>query len=449
MKANILVVDDEPDIRSSLKDILEDEGCTVSLAENGAAARRMVRQQPPDLILLDIWMPDIDGISLLKEFVTELGITAPVVMMSGHGTVETAVEATRLGAKDYIEKPLSLAKLLHTLESALQTAQAPAKTAPLHCPPPVGKSVQMQHLRDQLEHLMAFDNTVLFYGEPGSGKTFSARYLHGRSKRRGGPFLDVHTSLLHEGQGAAMLLGREDGQRLIPGYLDRAKGGSLFLDDVAELDSELQQCLYAVLSTGQWVHVNGIEPQSLDVRIMAGSRYDLAQEVRAGRFREDLFHLLNSAPIQVPPLREHAEDISELLQYYVNQLVDREGLPYRSFSVAAQNRLRHYHWPGNIRELESLVRRLLILGGESQVELEEVEAILSATVASGAAISADFDLPMRQAREQFEKAYLEYHLQQADGSVGKVAKQIGMERTHLYRKLRSLGIEARREGRDK
>ncbi len=454
MKPHILVIDDEPDICSTVRSILEDEGYVVSVAENGESARNIVRSSSPDLLLLDIWMPDIDGISLLKEFTNEIAINVPVIMMSGHGTVETAVEATRLGAKDFIEKPLSLAKLLHTVQNVLSESpqQPPIETQHAAAPPvpPVGKSVQLQLLREHLERLAHHDTTVLFHGEPGCGKTFSAKYLHAKSSRKKGPFIDVHTSLFRDEQGTALLLGLENNGRIIPGFLEQAEGGTLFLDDVAELNQEMQQSLFAVLSTGQWVRVNGSTPQKLNTRIVFATRYDLKKEVAAGRFREDLYHLLNTVPINVPPLREHIEDISDLLQYYVNHLVDQENLPYRTFTVAAQNRLRNYEWPGNIRELENLVRRLLVLGLDNEIESDEVEAALSTiSLPSYNIVMPEFDLPLRQAREQFERAYLEYQLQQADGNVGKAAKAAGVERTHLYRKLRALGIVTRQTAREK
>jgi len=452
MKPYILVVDDEPDICTSVKDILEDEGYTVAIAENGETARHLVRQKIPDMVLLDIWMPDIDGISLLKEFSNDLSMTAPVIMMSGHGNVETAVEATRLGAKNFIEKPLSLAKLLHTVEHTLMEAKQSApnhpQQRPLRAVAPVGKTIQIQLLREQLEKLAHHSGTVLFYGEPGSGKTFSAEYIHARSAQQHGPFVNVHTQQFHDGQGDALLFGKEEGADIQPGFLEQAQGGTLFLDDVAELDADMQNSLFAVLSTGKWVRMNGGQSLTLDARIITATHYDLEQEIRAGRFRKDLYHLLNVVPVHVPALREHVEDVTELLVYYVNLLVDKEALPYRNFTVAAQNRLRHYEWPGNIRELESLVRRLLVLGLETDIELSEVETALdSGAVSFGGMDPANFDLPLRQAREQFEKTYLEYHLQQAGGSVGKVAKLVGMERTNLYRKLRTLGIDTRRMGR--
>lgn len=454
MKPHILVIDDEPDICSTVRSILEDEGYIVSVAENGESAKSLLRTQTPDLVLLDIWMPDIDGISLLKEFTNEIAVNVPVIMMSGHGTVETAVEATRLGAKDFIEKPLSLAKLLHTVQSILSesTLQQPVEVqhATVSPVPPVGKSVQIQMLREHLERLSHNESTVLLQGEPGCGKTFSAKFLHARSLRKKGPFIDVHTSLFRDGKGKALLLGQEINGDIIPGFLEKAEGGTLFLDDVAELDKEIQQSLFAALSTGQWVRLNGVTPQKLNARIITATRYDLKREVDAGRFREDLYHLLNSVPVNVPSLREHVEDISELLQHYVTLLVDHEGLPYRTFTVAAQNRLRNYSWPGNIRELENLIRRLLVLGLDSEIEADEIEVALSASSPTSTnLLMSEFDLPLRQAREQFEKSYLEYQLQLAEGNVGKAAKAAGVERTHLYRKLRTLGIDTRHTVREK
>ena len=453
MKPHILVIDDEPDIRTSVKDILEDEGYVVDLAANGAAARHCIHERQPDLILLDIWMPDVDGISLLKEFFSELHVTAPVVMMSGHGTVETAVEATRLGARDFIEKPLSLAKLLHTVEHALAggNARGPLVQHPVVAAvPPVGKSAQIQHLREQLERIAPHLSTVLISGEAGSGKTFCAKYLHARSARRSGPFIDVHTRLFYDGHGPTLLLGREDNDAVTPGFFESAQGGTLFMDDVALLDDGLQQSLHAAMSTGLWVRLNGTHARPLDLQFIFATRFNLEREVHAGRFRKDLFHCINGVSIHVPALREHAEDVTELLDYYVNLLVDQEKLPYRTFSVAAQNRLRHYDWPGNIRELENFVRRLLVLGLDNKIELDEVEAALTAeSILPDTPIMPRFEQPLREAREEFEKVYLEYHLRQSGWNVGKVAKQVGMERTHLYRKLRALGIDARRIAREK
>jgi DNA-binding NtrC family response regulator len=297
-------------------------------------------------------------------------------------------------------------------------------------------------------------------GEAGSGKTFCARYLHARSTRHDKPFINVHTRLLHDGQGAALLFGQETpaagnhqspaGQGGSRGFLEQAQGGTLYIDDIAELDLDIQKSLYGVLHAGKWVRLHGSEALPLDIRLICATRYNLEQEVRAGRFSAELYHLLKGVPVRVPPLREHVEDISELLQHIVHMLADQEGMPYRSFTVAAQNRLRNYEWPGNVRELKSLVRRLLMLGFDSEIDLEEIETALSVSATEPAvALLPEYDLPLRQARERFEKAYLEFHMRQAHYSVGQVAKQVGMERTHLYRKLRSLGIDARRTAREK
>lgn len=457
MKPYVLVVDDEPDIRRLVREILEDEGYAVAVAKDGATARDSVSARTPNLILLDIWMPDVDGISLLKEFISVYKLQCPVVMMSGHGTVEAAVEATRLGAHDFIEKPLSLAKLLLTVEQALARGQA--NTRPLAAQYEViepvelvGKSEMAVQLNRTLDQCAKHDITVLMTGEPGVGKAHCARYIHSHSKRSGGPFVELHSAMLissHSDHGNELLLGKEDEGGVHPGYLEQAGGGTLFIDDVAELDGNTQAGLLGVLTSTRYYRVNGDELTGSDVRVIVATRYDLQREVQAGRFREDLFHCLNEFPVLIPPLRAHSEDVTELVHHYVRLFSDQEGMPYRSFSLAAQNRLRNYDWPGNILELENLVRRLLIAGNSGPVELAEIEAVIQATAAQEHSSTSahlplpEFNLPLRQAREQFERAYLEFHLQQSEGSVGKVAKQAGMERTHLYRKLRALGIDTK------
>lgn len=442
--AHILVVDDERDIRELLKEILEDEGYHVSAAENGETARLARRARRPDLVLLDIWMPDVDGISLLKEWSEERGPSAPVIMMSGHGTVETAVEATRLGAYDFIEKPLSMARLLVTIARALEADRLARENvnlrkfvSPLVEPP--GRGAAVLQLREQIQRVAARDVWVLIHGEPGTGKELCARYLHDMSARRERAFVHVSAATLLREDAAAELFGAEERDRVHYGLLEQATGGTLFLDDVGEMDLAVQARLYGALASGACLRVGGSEPVQLDVRVVAATDRDLAQEVQARRFREDLYYQLAVVALTVPPLREHAEDVPDLLSQAVDRLVAQEGLPYRRFTVAAQNRLRHYAWPGNMRELQNLVQRLLILGTGNDIEVDEVEAALAAGHGPSAAPGI-FDLPLREARENFERAYLEHRLRQAGGSIGKVAKQAGMERTHLYRKLRALGI---------
>ncbi|MGD2118149.1 MAG: sigma-54 dependent transcriptional regulator [Chromatiales bacterium] len=444
----ILVVDDEPDIRGLVKDILEDEGHQVATAENGVAARQSLQHRRPNLIFLDIWMPDLDGISLLKEWSESGGLPCPVIMMSGHGTVETAVEATRLGAYDFLEKPLSLAKLLLTVEHALQAEKLQLENQGLRrrteqLLEPVGHSIVIQHLKEQVKRLAQHDTWVLISGESGSGRETFARYLHVQSKRHANAFVDVSVSSIAAGNSARDLFGSEQDGRVSYGRLEQASGGTLFLDEVSDMDLEAQAQLLGALDTGSFLRVGGSEPVEVDVRIIAATHRNLEEMVKLGKFREDLFFHLNVVPLKLPPLREHREDVPELLTFYTNYFVENEKLPYRKFSMAAQNYLRNYNWPGNIRELKNVVQRLLITSSEEEISQGEVEVALGGIEPemklSGGAVS--FDQPIRQAREEFERAYLEYQLAKHDGNVSHMADEAGMERTHLYRKLRAVGIE--------
>jgi two-component system nitrogen regulation response regulator NtrX len=449
----ILVVDDEPDIRNLLQEILEDEGYDVSVAEDGESARKSHRDRRPDLVLLDIWMPDVDGITLLKEWAEEGGgLPMPVIMMSGHGTVETAVEATRLGAYDFIEKPLSLAKLLLTIEHALEAERLQRENQGLrrqsHMPhEPVGHSAVLQRLREQVKRIAEHDTWVLMTGESGSGMNVVAHYLHNCSPHRERPFVEVSIASLAAEGIEAQLFGSEDEGKIHYGLLEQANGGTLFISDVGDLDMATQTRLNSALETRAFQRVGGDTSVQLYVRIIAATHYNLETMIEQEKFRKDLYYQLNVVPLRIPSLREHREDVPELLNYYVNLYVEQDKLPYRKFSLPAQNRLRNYHWPGNIRELSNLVQRLLIIGAGTEISLDEVEQALGASSQPiSGSIPMGYDRPLREAREQFEKAYLEYQLKQHEGSVGKVAKIVGLERTHLYRKLRSLGIDPKSLG---
>jgi DNA-binding NtrC family response regulator len=451
--AHILVVDDEADIRSLLKEILSEEGYEVDVAANATQARAARARQTPDLVLLDIWMPDVDGITLLREWSTTNAEGCPVVMMSGHGTVETAVEATRLGAFDFVEKPLSLAKLLRTVERALDAGKRRRQTGRLLAPPllvPVGKSRLMQQLRTQLQQVAAHSSSVLLMGEPGSGREACARYLHEQSARSARPFVPLNASSLRETDAQLRLFGREaEGSAAPAGLLEEVGSGTLFISEIEDLPAGVQRLLVGVLESGRFTRLNGTQPLALNARVLSSALPDIEHR-SAEAFRRDLLAQLNALIVRVPPLREYAEDVPELLRHYVDRAVEGENLTFRRFSVAAQNRLRNYPWPDNVRELRNLVQRLLVQGGAEEIGLEEIERELQVQLPSAEPLVKQdlLALPLREAREQFERAYLQQQLLLCNGKVGQLAKRVGMERTHLYRKLRSLGVDFRNVSED-
>jgi two-component system nitrogen regulation response regulator NtrX len=451
---HILVVDDEADIRGLLKEILSEEGYEVDVAANAAQARASRARQIPDLVLLDIWMPDVDGITLLREWSAAAADGCPVVMMSGHGTVETAVEATRLGAFDFVEKPLSLAKLLRTVERALDAGRRHRQAGKLLGAPlavPIGKSKVMQQLRAELQQIAGNPSPVLLIGEPGSGREAFARYLHEHGPRAAAPFVALVSSSLRDADAEALLFGRAEADgRIVAGALEEAAGGTLFIHELEDLPAGVQRLLVGVLESGHFTRLGGTEPVTLRARILSAAQPGVEQRAGADGLRRDLLAYLNVLIVRVPPLREYAEDVPDLLRHQVDRLVDTEALPFRRFSVAAQNRLRNYPWPDNVRELRHLVHRLLIHGGSEEIRLEEIERELTVqTPPDEPLVKQDLlALPLREAREQFERAYLQQQLLLCNGKVGQLAKRVGMERTHLYRKLRSLGVDFRNISED-
>jgi len=439
MSARILVVDDEANIRALIDEILSEEGYEVTTAADAKQAREAREDREFDLILLDIWMPDTDGISLLKEW-SDNGAGGAVVMMSGHGTVDTAVEATRLGALDFIEKPVSLAKLLRTVEKALvQRRTKEQRRGPLaQASTPAGKSQAMRALREQVARVALHDAHTLFTGEPGSGRELFARYLASSGNQARGPFVAVIGGDLNDDHAQRELLG--DGTE--PGALERADGGILFIQELGDVGAAAQRILLGALEQHSYRPAGQAADRPLNVRFVCSAFPGFE---RTDGLRADLLSHLSVVVIRVPPLREYSEDVPELLRYHVDLLVDGEGLPFRRFSVAAQNRLRNYPWPGNVRELRNMVKRLLILGGAEEVSLAEVEAQLTTEAAEGEPLVKQdlLAMPLREAREHFERAYLQQQLLLCGGKVGQLAKRVGMERTHLYRKLRSLGVDFR------
>lgn len=441
-KAHILVIDDEPDITELIQDILEDEGYQVDVANTGAQGRDLAQRSQYDLLLLDVWLPDIDGISLLKEFLL-LNNAPSTVMMSGHATIETAVEATKLGAVDFLEKPLSLARLLATVEHALAERDLARSLAHNQSDlpnqeGPIGRSNSIKELREQIKRLSSLDAPVLIEGETGSGKKLVAYALHRNSPERGKPFVTVTAAQLNDPITFSEWAGVDS-----DGKLAQAKGGTIVIEDIDSLTPNAQQWLDHWLKTGMMTRLDG-QPIALNARLIALSLSPLAPLMTQQKFNDELYYRLSVLSIHLPPLRERKEDIPELLDYYTDLFVRQHNLKYRRFTIPAQNILRQYAWPGNVRELKNLVHRLLLLGGEEQIGESEIQQALSKQQhehSDDDPCPLNLHLPLKEAREAFERHYLTHLLDNTQGSVSETARLAGLERTHLYRKLKSLNID--------
>jgi len=428
---HILVVDDEPDIRDLVREILQDEGYAVSVAADAEEARAVNREQGADLALLDIWMPGTDGITLLQEWQRDSAAGFPVIMMSGHGTIETAVEATRLGAFDFVEKPLSLTKLLSIVRTALArdgTRETPAGSPGARQRPElIGNSRALGELRERVQRVAASLVPTLVIGEPGSGRRTVAHLIHVESVRATGPCIVFEVQPESAQADEEALLGTG-------GAWSQAAGGTLVIDDIAALSPPTQARISATLAANPGPH----QP-----RLIGVTREPLEALAARGDIRANLPRGI-AVSLQVPPLREHAEDVPELIGHFVDHFVEHHGLAYRHFPVSVQNRLRHAEWPANVAGLEAVVKRLLVLAESSEITLAEVDRALAETpspVRPATMLRLPLDLPLREAREVFERAYLEYQLHVVEGRIGELARRVGMERTHLYRKLKSLGID--------
>lgn len=443
----VLVVDDEPDIRGLLQEILEDEGYAVSVADTAEAAQECINETTPDLVLLDIWMPDMDGISLLKNWKSAGQLDFPVIMISGHGTVETAVEATRHGAVDFIEKPVSLAKLLLTVEKALaeavasNTSQQSESTTRNPLPLLLGVSDYVKQLREHIDTQATRLESLLLLGESGSGRGLFSDAIHSRNPALSGRYIQLRCDTVSAVNAHRELFGDESNGALSMGFLESAIGGTLYLNDIELLPASAQQCLLEAIEQQGFQRVGSTARVAFRCRIVCASRNDPELAVRRGSLDPVLFRHLANETIRLLPLREHPEDIPALLEGFVDWHVQEEGLPYRHFTVAAQNRLRNLDWPGNLLELKNLVQRILLLGGSSEIEVAEINRVLGTVASSDTTLVLRHDLPLREARADFERQYLLRCLSQTQGNIGDLAKHVGMERTHLYRKLRSLEID--------
>jgi DNA-binding NtrC family response regulator len=406
--AQILVVDDEVGIRELLSEILADEGHQVLLAESAGEARRLREQHRPDLVLLDIWMPDADGISLLKEWAASGQLNMPVVMMSGHGTIETAVEATRIGALDYLEKPIALQRLLGTVKRALrhQEAAAPRELSLAT----LGRSPALAEARKRLAQLAQAGAPLLLRGERGMRPALFARLL----AAAGAPFVEGPDLLAEPSSDT----------------LARAAGGILFVGDLARLGREEKKNLEFLLARADKHKARVVSYSTADARSLAEKH----------EFDPGTLARLSELVLKLPALREFAEDVPDLAVLMLAQLVEGRTCPPRRLSVAALNALRHHRWPGNLVELESVVKNLALGALEEDIGLEDVERVLAAHAGASAPPEIALDRPYREAREAFERLYFEHLLVRENGSMSKVAERSGLERTHLYRKLKALGL---------
>jgi DNA-binding NtrC family response regulator len=408
----VLVVDDEIGIRELLSEILRDEGYHVRLAENASQARELRGQSRPDLVLLDIWMPDTDGITLLKEWAASGMLTMPVVMMSGHGTIETAVEATRIGAFDFLEKPIALQKLLGTVGRALKRG-AVEPPAPLSLGS-LGKAAIINELKQRLERLRALRTPILLAAEPGSGAEVCARFLHQPNTPWIAP--ETHAVLADAPFELA----------------EKARDGSLYLHEVSDLTRIEQRGLLLLVS----------KLDKYNARLICGVSRSLSELVAAGQFDVRLFSALSAVTISVPSLRQHREDIPELANLMLTRGIEAKELPVKQFTIAALNALRNHDWPGNLTQLENVVRSAALSSLGDEIALEDVQRVAASfdlepvTPAS----SLPLDLPLRSARDAFERVYFEHHLAIESSNMSRVAERVGLERTHLYRKLKQLGI---------
>jgi len=423
----ILVVDDEVGIRELLSEILRDEGYQVRLAENAGQARAQRAQARPDLVLLDIWMPDTDGITLLKEWASAGLLTMPVVMMSGHGTIDTAVEATRIGAYDFLEKPIALQKLLATVGRALKRGEPQAK--PMLMLATLGRAAVVTELKQRLERVANLKSPLMMVAEPGSGAELCARFVHQPNSLPGKP----NAPWVEPENLAALAETPLD-------LLNQAREGTLFLPEVGDLNRTEQKGLLLIAG----------KLEKYNTRLICATSRALPELIAHGAFDAKLYAIIAAVTVNVPSLRQHREDIPDLANLFLLRGIEAKETPARHFSTAALNAMRNYDWPGNLNQLESVVRTLALTAVSEEIGVNDVAQALPTYGAppTAAPSALPLDLPLREARDAFERVYFEHHIGKEGGNMSRVADSVGLERTHLYRKLKQLGIKLARRSEE-
>lgn len=449
-KRRVLVIDDEKAIRETLSAILSDEGYAVTAVESGEEGLRRLVEESYDLVFLDVWLRDRDGLSLLEATDGRLR-DVPVVMISGHANVETAVRAVRLGAYDFLEKPLSLDRVVLTAQKAIERRDLLAEIESFRGRREsesalLGESAPMRRLREEIARVASTDARVLITGENGTGKELVARHIHRLSERGSALLVEVNCAAIPEdlieselfGHVRGSFTGASEDRR---GKFEEADGATLFLDEVADMSAKTQAKVLRALQEGRFTRVGGTRPIESDARVLSATNKNLGEEIRRGAFREDLYFRLAVVPIDVPALRERTDDIPLLAEHFLREASARFGRKPKSLSAAAVDALQAYRWPGNVRELKNLIERLMILSPAEEVRREDLPAEIRDAIGESIAPEA----PLRDARDDFERRYILAALKKNRGNVSRTAEALDLERSNLYRKLKAYGIEVERE----
>ena len=454
--SSILITDDEKDIRELIGDILKDEGYVVRLAANSDECMAEINAEPPALMILDIWLKDsrMDGIDILKT-VKRDNPDIPVVIISGHGNIEIAVAAIKQGAYDFIEKPFNIDQLMVVVSRAMEASRLRRENNDLRrrdgaSSEMLGSSTAFRALKAQLEKVTKSNGRVMLAGPAGSGKEMAARFIHTHSNRAGAPFVSVSSATVEPDRMEEVLFGRETSERGVEkGLLEQAHGGVVYFDEVADMPLGTQSKILRVLTEQQFTRVGGADKVRVDLRVISSTTRDLRSEIAAGRFRQELYDRLNVVPIAVPSLEERREDIPELTRHFIDLFHRSQGLPNRSLTPEAEAMLQTMSWPGNVRQLRNVIERVLILGDSSgPIEPRELPGQES-TGDSGARLvlgGTMATLPLREAREVFEREYLLTQINRFGGNISRTAGFVGMERSALHRKLKSLGVVTTTKG---